>query len=341
MLGSILKGVSVVETLLKNPTVRRYGSAIIKKVGGQAGEKIIGHIEALNLPFDKMNIVSGNNAISESTKILINDKVKIAENIIQKGSSMIGGMSSLNWGNLAVNGISMGVVPAGIAIAEKKIETLNVEVTRMNNNIGGILQEIIEVKAIVKGLQEKEIGDEYERASFLVKNTFSYLKSLRTDTYKASLRREVERHINETSSFLEKHIKYYTNPDSTIVISLDEILSLFYAYVSLLKAYISAVQLNDNKLVSYTEHQQCMKMLCSNTMISTIQDVYRNSSVSYMTPQDLSGIVSLYKEIMAEQISEVKSQNQILTQISHEDYINLNDQLLENSNHSELALIQY
>ena len=203
------------------------------------------------------------------------------------------------------------------------------------------MKEIIEVKAIVKGLQEKAISDEYEKAGVIVKNTYLYIKSLRTDTYKDSLRREVELHINETSSFLEKNIKNYTNPDSTIVISLDEILSIFYAYVSLLKAYVSAVQLNENRLISYTEHQECMKMLCSKTIINTIQDVYRNSSTSYITPQDLSGIVSLYKEIMTEQIEEVKSQRQILEMIDYNEYKRIDEQVKNSTISDEIAFVQY
>ena len=338
ILTTALKGISVVETILKNPTVRRYGSAIIKKVGG---EHLLGHFESLKSTFDNKNIISGNNAISEDTKILINDKIQIADNIIKKGSVIVGGMASLNWGNLAINGINVGVTPSSMIVPEKKIETLNTEVIQMNNNIDIIMKEIIEVKAIVKGLQEKAISDEYEKAGVIVKNSFLYIKSLRTDTYKDSLRREVELHINETSSFLEKNIKNYTNPDSTIVISLDEILSIFYAYVSLLKAYVSAVQLNENRLISYTEHQECMKMLCSKTIINTIQDVYRNSSTSYITPQDLSGIVSLYKEIMTEQIEEVKSQRQILEMIDYNEYKRIDEQVKNSTISDEIAFVQY
>ena len=87
-----------------------------------------------------------------------------------------------------------------------------------------------------------------------------------------------------------------------------------------------------------------MKILCSNTMISTIQDVYRNSSSSYMTPQDLAGIVALYKQIMSEQISEVKSQSQILEAMGHHEYVKLNDDISKQINYShseELAFIQY
>lgn len=338
ILKGVMKGISVVETLLKNPTVQRYGSAIMKKAGG---EQILGHLESIKPAFNNMSIISGNNGISASTKLLINDKVQLADKIIKKGSSIVGGMASLNWGNLAINGINMGVTPTSMLVPEKKIETLNTEVIQMNSNIDSIMQEIIEVKAIVKGLQEKAISDEYAKASELVKNTFLYIKALRIDTYSDSLRREVERHINATSSFIEKNIKNYTNPDSTIIISLDEILSLFYAYVSLLKAYVSAVQLNDNKLISYTEHQECMKMLCSKTMITTIQDVYRNSTKSYMAPQDLASIVALYKEIMSEQIGEVKSQKQILELIDHNEYNRINEQLQESRTSEEIVFVQY
>lgn len=341
MLSAVLKGISVAATLLQNPTVKRYGSAIIKKIGGETGERIIGHLESLNLPLDKANVLVGNNGISETTKVLINDRIQAADKIIQKGSAILGGINSLSWGNLAANGISMGVTTTGIAVAEKKVLTINNEISRINSNMDSIMQEIIEVKTMVKGLQEKAISDEYEKASRLLKDTHGCIKALRNDSYTESFRREIERQMNATGSFLEKNIQNYTNSSSTIVIGLDEILSLFYAYVCLLKAYVSAVQLHDSKLVSYTEHQTCMKMLCSNTMITSIQDIYKNSTSSYMTPQDIAGIVSLYKEIMSEQISEVKSQHQILETLEQSEYVKLNEQLLKTNENEELAFIQY
>ena len=91
ILKGVMKGISVVETLLKNPTVQRYGSAIVKKAGG---EQILGHLESIKPAFNNMSIISGNNGISASTKLLINDKVKLADKIIKKGSSIVGGMAS-------------------------------------------------------------------------------------------------------------------------------------------------------------------------------------------------------------------------------------------------------
>ena len=76
-------------------------------------------------------------------------------------------------------------------------------------------------------------------------------------------------------------------------------------------------------------------------MIESLQNVYRQSSNSFVSPQDLGLITAVYKGIMVEQISEIKSQQQIFELVDYNEYKRINEKLQESNDSDEIAFIQY
>ena len=76
-------------------------------------------------------------------------------------------------------------------------------------------------------------------------------------------------------------------------------------------------------------------------MIDSIQNAYRQSADSFISPQDLGLITAVYKGIMVEQISEIKSQRKVLELVDYNEYKRINEQLQEGEISGEVAFVQY
>lgn len=338
MLGDVITAFKTVDSVvnwLNNGNVERYGSAI--RTLGDTKNKIVGHLETR-----KANIPSVLAATSSPNEVgtQLSNMSGMVQQLTKNSSKMLGGLTSLGWANLAVSGINLGVTAVGMVVISKKINKLSQEVQQMNGKLDSIMSEMHEIKIMVGQLNENEIRKLYSEANRQIRRMNDYADELSTN-YNSSLGREVKNQLIDSSSFLDDILARYNDINCNIALGLDVIMAHFYAFVSLMKSYISALYLYDKNLQSYESYENTLRNFCSKSMIESIQNVYRQSSSSFVSPQDLGLITAVYKGIMVEQISEIKSQRQIIELVDYNEYRRINEKLQEDSSSDEIAFIQY
>lgn len=328
-----------IKPLLEDERVKRYGTMLIK-AGKNGAKKVIGHIETTRSSQQKM--ISSSNVTSGVQTQLAGNMAGMTQQLIQKGcSSALGGLTSLSWANLAVSGINLGVTVAGMIVISKKIDTLTREVQQMNGKLDAIIDEMHQIKAMVAQLNDNEIRKLYSDANKGIRRMKDLTYELNIGRYNDALRREAKNQLIDSSVFLEDIFGRYTDFNCNIALGLDVIMAYFYTFVSLMKTYISTVYLYDEELMNYAEYEDTLRNLCSKSMIESIQNIYRESSSSFVSPQDLGLITAVYKGIMVEQISEIKSQRQILELVDYNEYKRINEQLQSGNSSGEIAFVQY
>jgi outer membrane murein-binding lipoprotein Lpp len=325
--------------ILQNEDVKRYGSMIIKK----GGKKLLGHIETVRNQNNAL-LTSSDSTNAISTQLSGNASDMVQHLLRNASGSSLGGLASLGWANLAISGVNLGVTVVGMAVLSKKMDKLSQEMSQMNRKMDVILSEMHQIKAMVSQLNENEIRKIYSEADRQIRRMKGYSLELSGEGYNDSLKREVKNQLIDSSSFLTDSISRYNDPTCNIALGLDVIMAHFYTFVSLLKAYISTIYLYNNGRIDNAmldDTKDTLRLFCSKGMVKSIQSVYRQSAESFMSPQDLGLITSIYKGIMVEQVSEIKSQRKILELVDYNQYKRINEQLQENSGSGELAFIQY
>ena len=266
----------------------------------------------------------------------------LSQQLITKGcSSALGGLTSLSWANLAVSGINLGVTAVGMIVISKKINTLTQEVGQMNGKLDYIIDEMHQIKVGIAQLNDNEIRKLYKEADTQIGYMRSSIDKLSSGRYTEYIVGEAEKTLISASKSLTDYLSRYNDQNCEIAIGLDVIMAHFYTFVSLLKSYISAVYLHEKDIRDYGEYEQLFRNFCSKAMIESLQNVYRQSSNSFVSPQDLGLITAVYKGIMVEQISEIKSQQQIFELVDYNEYKRINEKLQESNDSDEIAFIQY
>lgn len=326
-----------IKPILQDENVKRYGN-ILMTIGKNGVKAIRGHLETKKNNQKKLLMSSGS---SEVQTQLAGNMTGMTQQLIQKGcSSALGGLTSLGWANLAVSGINLGVTAVGMVVISKKINTLTSEIQQMNSKLDGIINEMHEIKIMVGQLNDNEIRKLYSEANRQIRRMNDYANELSMN-YNSSIGREVKNQLIDSSSFLDDILARYNDTNCDIALGLDVIMAHFYAFVSLMKSYISTMYLYDRNLQSYEAYENTLRNFCSKSMIESVQNVYRKSSNSFISPQDLGLITAVYKGIMAEQVSEIKSQRQVLELVDYNEYRRINEKLQEDSSSGEIAFIQY
>lgn len=360
-------------SLMQDGTLERYGSHLVK-----GGAKIVGHFEqkqttkaaAQNKPFDILGNIAS--SFSDPDSQLTSNVNKIAS-IVSKGgsaagsgnpaqiasslignvqnqkmisqlsgiSSQIGGIASLGWANMALSAVNLGATVVSTVVICKKMNKLSEQMTAISGKLDFITEEIHQIYGTVRELKDNEIRKLYTEASKEIQLMNNYIYELNSEAYTEYIKRDSKKALISYSSQLENLISRYCDSSCGIMLSLDTIMSYFYAYISFLKTYISVTYLNDKNLLSYQEFQNSMRMLCSSSMLSTIESIHRTSAKSFISAEDLRLIKSLYKGILAEQISGIKSQNQILGIIPYNEYVKMEEQLKTSDDDSDIAFIEY
>lgn len=339
-IGQISSAYNQIKPILEDEIVKRYGNALLK-IGKDGAKKIIGHIETTRKAANQ-GLLTANGNSGGVSKLLSGNMSGAVQQISKIGAGSLGGLTSLGWANLAVSGINLGVTAVGMIVVSKKIDTLTSEVQQMNSRLDGIIEEMHQIKAGIVQLNDNEIRKLYREANQQIRRMKNYSSELSYDgKYNDNLRREVNGYLSDASVFLEDILGRYEDSNCDIALGLDVIMAHFYTFVSLMKSYISVVYLHDKDLLGYGEYENTLRNMCSKYMVETIQNVYRQSTNSFVSPQDLGLITSVYKGIMIEQISEIKSQRQILELIDYNDYRRINEQLQNSSESGEISLIQY
>ena len=328
-----------IKPLLQNEHVKRYGTMLFK-AGKSGAKKLVGHIETTKS--NQRGIITSTSAVGNTIQTQLAGSMSgMTQQLIQKGcSSALGSLTSLSWANLAISGINLGVTAVGMVVISKKISALSREVQQMNGKLDVILDEMHQIKAMVAQLNDNEIRKLYNEANLGIRRMKDLSLEL-SQRYDNALRREAKNQLTEASVFLEDILGRYTDSTCDIALGLDIIMAYFYTFVSLLKSYISAVYLYDQNLFNYTEYENSLRSLCSKSMIDSIQNAYRQSADSFISPQDLGLITAVYKGIMVEQISEIKSQRKILELVDYNEYKRINEQLQEGEISGEVAFVQY
>ena len=331
-----------ISDFLNSDKIERYGSAI-KKVTNEGKKIIVGHLEANKYKVSSSSMIGSVSAPTGSLS-KFSTATKAAENLSSltfNSSSILGGLTSLGWANVAISGINLGVTAVGMYVISKKINTLSAEVHQMNGKIDTILEEMHQLKLLICDLNDNEIRKLYSETDRQMRHMNDYINELNVGRYNDNLRRDAKKQLIDASSFLDDLINRYTDTTCNIALSLDTIMAHFYTFISLMKMYISTVYLYDKDLPSYEEFQSSMKLLCSNSMVKSIENIYKNSSNSFISPYDLYLITSLHKGIMIEQISEVKSQKQILNLIPYDEYRKINEHFREQNDDDDIIFVRY
>lgn len=360
-------------SMMQDGTLERYGSYLVNGAG-----KIAGHFEqvqlnklnAKNRPFEilgniantlndpdsslSQNIgrvtglvasgsVPGTGKVSAISSIVTNVQNQKMISQLNGISAQLGSLASLGWANMALSAVNIGVTVASTVIICKKMDKLSAQMTDINNKLDSITQEIHQIYGMVKGLQDDRIRQLYTMVATDIQQMNSLITDLNQgdlDDYKHIKRTSKDQLINY-SNRLNDLIGRFNGNDCTIKLSLDVIMAYFYAYTSFLKTYISVSYLHDKKLQSFEEYSSSLRSLCSSAMISSIDELYRNSTDSFISLGELNLIKSLYKGILAEQISGIKSQNKILELLPYNEYARINEQLLGMQNGNDIAFVEY
>lgn len=324
--------------MLENEDFKRYGNMLVK-AGSNGAKKIMGHFETVRA--NRQSMLTSQAAGQIETHLAGNMTGAVQQLTSGGASAALGGLTSLGWANLAVSGISIGVTVASTIYLSKKIEKINQEIQQINGKLDGIIDEMHQIKLMVVQLNDNEIRKLYTEANRQIRRMNDYADELNNMEYNHATAREVRNFLTDSSAFLEDILGRYNDTNCDISLGLDIIMAHFYTYVSLLKTYISVVYLHEKKIDDHDSHETILRNMCSKSMIDSIQDAYLLSADSFISPQDLGLITSVYKGIMVEQISEIKSQRKILELVDYNQYKRLTEQLQEGSSSGELAYIQY
>lgn len=360
-------------SLMQDGTLERYGSYLIsgsKQIFGHFEQKQAAKIAAQNRPFEILGNIA--TSLSDPESQMTSNIGKITGLVVQGGkvasganpaqlassivgnvqnqkmisqltgiSSQLGGITSLGWTNMAMSAVNLGATVVSTVIICKKMNKLSEQMTAISGKLDFITEEIHQIYGAVRELKDNEIRKLYTEVSKEIQLMNNYIHELNSDEYTEYLKRDSKKALISYSSQLENLISRYCDNSCGIMLSLDTIMSYFYAYISFLKTYISVTYLNDKNLLNYQEFQNSMRMLCSSSMLSSIENIHRTSAKSFISAEDLKLIKSLYKGILAEQISGIKSQNQILGLIPYNEYVRIEEQLKNNKDDSDIALIEY
>lgn len=315
MLGAVITAFKTVDSVinwLNNGNVERYGSAI--RTLGDTKNKIVGHLETR-----KANITSVLAATSSPNEVgtQLSNMSGMVQQLTKNSSKMLGGLTSIGWANLAVSGINLGVTAVGMVVISKKINKLSQEVQQMNGKLDIIINEMETLKAGVNELKENEIRKLYRDIDKQIAYMQHCINKLNSGNYTDYVVGETEKALIKASKSLNDLLTRYNDSNCGISLGLDIIMAHFYAFVSLLKTYMSTVYLYESKKNYCLEYDNILRNFCSKSMIESVQNVYRQSSSSFVSPQDLGLITAVYKGIMVEQISEIKSQRQIIELVDY------------------------
>lgn len=341
MIGTIITAISYADkavSWLNNGNLERYGSAI--RTVGDMGKKIVGHLETTKKAASASKILT-TSGTAEGIGSQLSNISGMVQQLTASSSKILGGITSLSWANLAVSGINLGVTAVGMVVISKKINALSQEVQQMNGKLDIIISEMEAIKSGVNELKENEIRKLYKDIDEQIAYMQHCINKLNSGNYTDYVVGETEKTLIKASKSLNDLLTRYNDSNCRISLGLDIIMAHFYAFVSLLKTYMSTVYLHKSKKNYCLEYDNILRNFCSKSMIESIQNVYRQSSSSFISPQDLALITSVYKNIMVEQISEIKSQRQIIELVNYNDYKRINEKLQESNESGELAYIQY
>lgn len=204
------------------------------------------------------------------------------------------------------------------------------------------MEEIQAIRTDINDLKINEIRKLYRDIDEQIAYMQHLMNKLNTESYNEYTVGETEKSLIKASRYLNDLLGRY-NDNSSISLGLDIIMAHFYAFVSLLKTYMSVVYLNEGIRKYGLEYDSILRIMCTKSMVESIQNMYRQSSAvtSFVSPKDIGLITSVYKGIMIEQISEVKSQRGIIEIVDYNEYKRINEKLLYASASDEIAFIRY
>ena len=341
MIETIKTTYDQLKPILEDETVRRYGSMLIK-VGSAGAKKVMGHLESRKA--NNTLLLTAADAGKGASQLVGGEVSSMAQQLVKTGgSAALGGLTSLGWANLAMTGVSIGVTVASTVILSKKIDNLSREIQQINGKLDGIINEMHEIKIMVAQLNDNEIRKLYKETSTQIAHMQHWMSKLSTGNYSEYIVGESEKALIEASNTLSDNLGRYNDPNCDICLGLDIIMAHFYAFVSLMKAYMSYAYLHEKRRNYGTEYDNILRNMCSKSMIESIQTAYRQSlSVdAFVSPTDIGLLTAVYKGIMVEQISEVKSQRKIIELVDYNEYKRINEKMEEDPGNSEVAFLRY
>lgn len=345
---AVADGINLIKTtynelkpILEDETIKRYGSMLLK-VGMNGAKKLIGHLETAKAGRGQTALLTASGGMADGAGQLASGQLtSMTQQLMQSGgSAAIGGLASFGWANLAMTGISIGVTVASTVILSKKIDKLSQEVQQINGRLDGIIEEMHEIKLMVAQLNDNEIRKLYKETDTEIAYMYHCMSKLSQGKYNDYTVGETEKLLISASKTLTDNLSRYNASDCDIALGLDIIMAHFYAFVSLLKTYMSAVYLHEGDQRFGGQYDTILRNMCSRTMVESIQNAYRQalSSSSFVAPTDIGLVTAVYRGIMTEQIGELKAQRKILELADYNDYKRINEAMQDDTGNSDLIL---
>ena len=193
--------------------------------------------------------------------------------------------------NLAVSGITLGVVVVGFAVVIHKLNRIDHRLTALESSIGRLESS---VNKLARNDSIKLISD----IRIALKHSVTLVNQAEEYGWSVSLDREISRQLDIIEVMLSEVISRYLGRNG-INVSLELSLCLYNTYANLLKVYLTA-RYRKKQSLNYTALrlqtlENFSNQLASSDLLDELYESYLTNQEHRFLESELDGILELYR----------------------------------------------